>query len=668
MCRQNNVCSPVMKKALVILPFIFWSVLLFGQFNKDSFSVSLRKITIDTTLVDVLLDSSEKYLYNQPDITYWIAQQCQPLAEKIHYKDGEARVLFVKGKVNKQIGNYPAALELYKQSQKIYESTKNRGGIAGDLLFIGEVYAYQSDHPLALSFFFQAMDLFQKDSNDYGVAFSLLKISDSYEKLSRLDSCAYYLQQIAMLKKDHEEIDYVLKGRILYTYGNLFLKKKNYEKAVAYYRQSLDELSAKTEDRTMCQVMLSMAGLFQQEGREDSSVQYARQSLLLAQKGEFMLEVFNASEFLYRIFKKYQQYANALTYLETSNAAKDNLFSRAKIIAIENQRFQDELEKKQDEFERQTNAKQMKIYTLLAALTAIFIIASILWRNNKQKQKANDLLQQQKQEVQKTLTELRTLQQQLIHAEKMASLGEVTAGIAHEIQNPLNFITNFSELSTELLAEMQEDLRSGHTEDALCMTDSLKQSLEKINQHGKRADAIVKNMLQHSRKHTGTKEHTDINALVDEYLQLSYEAMRAKDKSFHAILETHFESGVEKVEMIPQDMGRVLLNLFNNAFYSVHEKMKASNNGYEPTIQVVTRRNGSSFEIRIRDNGMGIPEKVVDKIYQPFFTTKPTGEGTGLGLSLSYDIVTKVHNGTMDVNTKQGEYAEFVIELPFHQS
>ncbi|MEJ7828985.1 MAG: ATP-binding protein [Segetibacter sp.] len=245
----------------------------------------------------------------------------------------------------------------------------------------------------------------------------------------------------------------------------------------------------------------------------------------------------------------------------------------------------------------------------------------------------------------------------------MASLGELTAGVAHEIQNPLNFVNNFSEVSKELLEEMKTELEDGNIEDAKEIAYDIIQNLEKINHHGKRADAIVKGMLQHSRASSGKKEPTDINALADEYLRLSYHGLRAKDKDFNADFKTDLDESIGKIEVVPQDIGRVLLNLYNNAFYSVNEKKKQLNGAFEPTVSVSTKRAGNKVEISVKDNGVGIPQKALDKIYQPFFTTKPTGQGTGLGLSLSYDII-KAHGGELKVETEEGTGADFTILLP----
>jgi signal transduction histidine kinase len=266
-------------------------------------------------------------------------------------------------------------------------------------------------------------------------------------------------------------------------------------------------------------------------------------------------------------------------------------------------------------------------------------------------------------ELSRSLDELRAAQTQLIQSEKMASLGELTAGIAHEIQNPLNFVNNFSEVNKELLVELKDEAAKGNMDEVKAIASDVIDNSEKINYHGKRADAIVKGMLQHSRPSVGIKEPTDINALADEYLRLSYHGLRAKDKGFNAILKTDFDESIGKINIIPQDIGRMFLNLYNNAFYALAEKTKEQTSGYEPVISVSTKRSGNQISITVSDNGNGIPQKIIDKIFQPFFTTKPTGQGTGLGLSLSYDII-KAHGGKIKVETKEGEFTEFVIQLP----
>ncbi|GAB2793938.1 hypothetical protein GCM10027275_43650 [Rhabdobacter roseus] len=273
-------------------------------------------------------------------------------------------------------------------------------------------------------------------------------------------------------------------------------------------------------------------------------------------------------------------------------------------------------------------------------------------------------LTRQKEELEHALVELKATQAQLIQSEKMASLGELTAGIAHEIQNPLNFVNNFSEVSDELAQEIEEEIRAGNTEEVLYLAQAIRENLQKITHHGKRADSIVKGMLEHSRMSTGEKEPTDLNALADEYLRLSYHGLRAKDKNFNAELIADLTPDLGLVRVVPQDFGRVLLNLFNNAFYAVRKRQEGEAATYRPQVRVSTRLQGDEVEIRVRDNGTGIPQAVVDKIYDPFFTTKPAGQGTGLGLSLSYDIVAKGHGGTLEVQSREGEFTEFIIRLP----
>ena len=273
------------------------------------------------------------------------------------------------------------------------------------------------------------------------------------------------------------------------------------------------------------------------------------------------------------------------------------------------------------------------------------------------------------QALHQSLLELRSTQSQLIQSEKLASLGELTAGIAHEIQNPLNFVNNFAEVSAEMLDEMHEELEKGDTTEAIAIAIDLKTNLEKINHHGQRASSIVKGMLEHSRASTGTKASTDLNVLADEYLRLAYHGLRAKDNNFNATMETHFDPDLPLVSVIPQDIGRVLLNLINNAFYAVHQRADAQPTGthegrpYEPTVTISTKQLENAIEIRVHDNGHGIPESIREKIFQPFFTTKPTGQGTGLGLSLAYDIVVKGHGGTLEVESTFGEGSAFIIRL-----
>ncbi|MBK9959172.1 MAG: GHKL domain-containing protein [Chitinophagaceae bacterium] len=389
----------------------------------------------------------------------------------------------------------------------------------------------------------------------------------------------------------------------------------------------------------------------------DSSIKYAYNAINTGKTVSFRKGIYDASILLSDLFKEKNKYDSAYKYLSIANTEKDSLtgpkrFQELQRIILDQQKRQNVNEAK-----RIATQNKQKQLALLAGLAIFLVVVSILYRNNKQKQKANKVLET-------TLTDLKSTQKQLIQSEKMASLGELTAGIAHEIQNPLNFVNNFSEVSTELIDEMNEEISKGHLDDAKEIANDLKQNLEKINHHGKRAGEIVKGMLQHSRTSSGQKEPTDINALCDEYLRLAYHGLRAKDKSFNAKFETEFDNSIDRINIIPQDIGRVILNLITNAFYAVNEKSNQNIAGYEPIVDVSTKKEGKNVLITVKDNGNGIPKSIVDKIFQPFFTTKPTGQGTGLGLSLSYDIV-KAHGGEIKVETKENEGTGFLIILPF---
>ena len=384
---------------------------------------------------------------------------------------------------------------------------------------------------------------------------------------------------------------------------------------------------------------------------------------------------------LAEFYQDQRQFAPATRYYQAATALADTLETAQGALHVASY-----------EYERAERAQTLRIarlreaqlldaararrqrYVLGATLAGLALLAGlgfVLWRSNRRQQLANAQLSRQKAEIQQqrdqttqALATLQTTQKQLIQAEKMASLGELTAGIAHEIQNPLNFVNNFSEVSVELVGELKEAQAAGDAEEVVALADDLAQNLGKIHQHGQRAAGIVRGMLEHSRASTGERAPTDLNALCDEYLRLSYHGLRANDKSFNAALTTDFAPGLPLVSAVSGDLGRVLLNLFSNAFYAVQKRQQTGEAGYAPTVSVGTRRVGDQVEIRVRDNGTGMPAEVQAKIFQPFFTTKPTGEGTGLGLSLAHDIVAQGHGGALTVESQPGQGTTFLITLP----
>jgi two-component system, NtrC family, sensor kinase len=405
-------------------------------------------------------------------------------------------------------------------------------------------------------------------------------------------------------------------------------------------------------------------------------------SLTLARQYGLKEQIRDANLKLSELYERSGNHADSYKYYKNYIIYRDSINNIKTVQSMANLRTDFEVSQKQIEVDLLNQQKQNQrwwLITIAIILFSTFVLLYMFYRNIKIKQKANALLQEQKKKVETTLTHLKATQAQLIHSEKMASLGELTAGIAHEIQNPLNFVNNFSEINKELIDEMNEELDNADIEEAKVISTNIKQNLEKIHHHGERAESIVKGMLQHSRTSNGHKEPTDLNKLADEYLRLSYHGMRAKDKSlsagqagFNADYKTDFDPNLPKVKIIPQDIGRVLLNLINNAFYAVQKTTQHAASlhqtpqkqpDYIPTVTVSTKNTGTHVEIRVKDNGPGIPSEIIDKIFQPFFTTKPTGHGTGLGLSLSYDII-KAHRGELKVETKEGEGSEFIVEIP----
>ena len=425
---------------------------------------------------------------------------------------------------------------------------------------------------------------------------------------------------------------------------NTFLALKGWEKAgkkdsVAQSYLTLGNLNIKLNKPLEAKQYLEKSIQMSKELNDKNSLfrAYSNLSFLDDKQGNY--------KEAYEYYKLYTLYKDSVDNIETSKK-----FLQAQLkhdYEIKEANAKAAQAKKDAEIKRARNIQYMIIGSLVIIILAGLVLVFIQHRNNKQKQKANLLLQLQNEKVESTLSELKSTQAQLIQSEKMASLGELTAGIAHEIQNPLNFVNNFSEVNKELLLEMKEKINDGDTDEVNIIASTVIDNEEKINHHGKRADAIVKGMLQHSRAGKGEKEMTDINELSDEYLRLSYHGLRAKDKSFNVAIESHFDKSIGKINIIPQDIGRVLLNLLNNAFYAVHEKYTSISPvslDYKPVVSVSTEKKKNIVEIKIKDNGYGIPQKVIGKMFQPFFTTKPTGKGTGLGLSLSYDIV-KAHGG-----------------------
>ena len=622
----------------------------------------------DTARAMRLIDTSERYRFFKPDSVVPYAEKALQLSRSINFKIGELEAHTSLGEHHRVSGNYPEALENLFAALRISNEILDTTYIAGTQVFIGITYLNLKEYATALQYLFQAYSY--KNHLPAPVAgFALANTGIAYQEMNMLDSALLY-EKMAWSIAQPTTMN-AGKSFALRELGNIFERLNQHDSAFYYYRYSL----AVTNDLlNIGRTYSRMAMLFHKLGQDDSVIYFAKQALQLGRRSLQKPTMLEASTTLSAYYIEKRELDSAIKYQQLMMTMKDSLFGpekirRLQLFAINEQKRLHEVEQKQQKIEQDQKdyENNMRFYGLLAALSFFMLVGFILYRNNRRQKTANAVVQEQKKQTETTLSELRATQTQLIQSEKMASLGELTAGIAHEIQNPLNFVNNFSEVNEELLKELKTEAEKGNFGEVKAIANDIAFNSEKINHHGKRAESIVKGMLQHSRTSTGQKEPTDINALADEYLRLAYHGLRAKDKSFNAKTEIDFDSTVGKIAVVPQDIGRVILNLINNAFYAVDEKKKAHQRDkerveYEPTVTVSTKKIGDKVLISVNDNGNGIPQKALDKIFQPFFTTKPTGQGTGLGLSLAYDIV-KAHGGELKVETQEGKGSAFIIEL-----
>jgi signal transduction histidine kinase len=584
-------------------------------------------------------------------------------------KKAEGYFLVIEGARNLNLLNYSEALKSFLAAIKILKTVHDEWELAQAFKGVGQIYYDLAENRHSLPYYLQGIALEEKLNAPLQML-TYQRIGSNYAKLNMHDSAVYFAKKsYAKAEGDSTSAQFAY---ILDDIAEIYAEIGEDSIAMLYFRRCLPKFLPTDlyYDVNRAEIFVGIAKLFKKANRNDSAFFYASLSLPLAQqelprsseKVHVTGFIYDASKIIANYYQLNHRWDSAFIYEQTATAAKDNLFNAEKSSALRNTEFNEQLLQQQAKEEAIKYRSRINTYFLAGGITAVLLIALFLYRNIRIKQKANLVLQEQKQKVENTLEQLRSTQTQLIQSEKMASLGELTAGIAHEIQNPLNFVNNFSEVNDELLKELKAEADKGNFEEVKAIAKDIEFNSEKINHHGKRADAIVKGMLQHSRSSNGVKEATNINALADEYLRLSYHGLRAKDKSFNATMKTDFDESIDSINIIPQDIGRVVLNLINNAFYAVDEKKKQSQNGYEPTVTVTTAKQNGKVEIKVKDNGNGIPQKVLDKIFQPFFTTKPTGQGTGLGLSLSYDIV-KAHGGELKVETKEGEGTVFIILL-----
>lgn len=624
--------------------------------NRDSAMQRLWEASIPADRISIFYDIVAYSDELTPERSLYYHQLILEGARKRGDKVLEASVLAELGFITSRNGNTTEGLRMLYESLELAEKTGNAQAIGIAYNNLGN--CYPNNMQLSRFYMTKALEYSRKGNDFLFTCFDLNNLGKMFLQESKRDSALQlYLESYKLAVE--KNLEPVIPMGLL----NFSGFAESMDRVQFYHQAAMTPFAIR--NRGMKNTVNGwIAKYYIQEKKMDSALYYT--SLVNDYtKSANLTARMSALNLMVNYYRVLPNTDSTLSYLERFYTLKDSLYGEKVVEKAQRMAFEDMQRQKQLVEEKNAFRNRMIVYFLSAAAVLLTALAVIFWRSKKREQQAKKLVLQQNEKLEQAMVQLKTTQSQLVQSEKMASLGELTAGIAHEIQNPLNFVNNFSEVNTELIDEMKAELAAGKTTEAVLLADDIKQNNEKISFHGKRADSIVKGMLQHSRTSSGQKELTDINNLADECLRLSFHGFRAKDKSFNAKTETHLEADLPEIMVASQDIGRVLLNLITNSFYSVAQKRKQAGGGYEPLIQVTTKNLGNAIEIRVRDNGAGVPQKVLDKIFQPFFTTKPTGEGTGLGLSMSYDIITKGHGGQLLVDTREGEYAEFRITLPF---
>jgi two-component system NtrC family sensor kinase len=597
----------------------------------------------------------------QPLYFLEVGKELYRIAQQNNDKIAEASAWSVYGQAYRLTGNYIKAVECHYKAIGIAEKIDNFSVRAYAINQLGHIYKDHEEFTKALELYRTAKMYADKGMNVVAQSAPLMNLGIVELALGKPDSALFFskasleLQHASNISR-YDWLNYA-------TMAGACSQTNRTDEAQQYYALAVQAARSSKNERNIIITLTGLVTHFQQRAQVDSFLYYARMACNVVDGTVY--EYLRAKPA--KMLSDYYENINAdsaIRYLKMYRAANETMNSTQVSQQIQMLSFEDEQRKAEIARAQKAYAQKLWIGILVVGILVLSAFLFFLFRNNRQKQRTNQQLLAQKKEIEETLARLKETQSLLVQSEKMASLGELTAGIAHEIQNPLNFVNNFAEVSAELIDEMKESLAEGNPQLAATIADDIKANLEKINHHGKRADSIVKGMLQHSRSSSGQKELADINALCDEYLRLAYHGLRAKDKSFNAGMQTDFDASIPKINVVPQDLGRVVLNLITNAFYAVNERRQSAPPGYEPMVTVATKRENDSLLISVKDNGMGIPAAIREKIFQPFFTTKPAGKGTGLGLSMSYDIVTKGHGGELLVESAEGTYTKFTIILP----
>ncbi|OGX88351.1 hypothetical protein BEN48_09710 [Hymenobacter glacialis] len=672
----------------------------------------------DTTrAIRLQLLSNETMLADLPQAIA-LLEQSLALCRALNYPVGEGKALVRLGTLYRRQENYPQARQYTQQAQALFRRRGDLAGLAktylqlsfinlavGDLVAslraavtglpyaekagdqlthgrlqvaVGSVYVQSGNHEEALPVLKKALKAVDAQADKYMVVAALNLLGNTYQLRKNWDEALACFQRSERLNNElGDEQSATIDNTDM---SELYAEQKNYAQALKYALKARKAAVLNKDKYNLPPAELALAHAYLLGGRPDSAIALARHAFELGRNSRTLESLRNASEVLSKAHANRGDFADAYKYSGLWAAYKDSIAGERAQVKISGLRYGYEIGRQQDQISLQAQkaARQRQgIYGLLAGVLGLLLLAGLLVRNVVLKQRANRTLNEKNEQIEhqrdrldQTLTQLKATQSQLVQSEKMVALAALTAGVAHEIQNPLNFVNNFSELSLELLAELEEEQQQPSPNLVLAngLFDDLKQNLRKIHQHGGRASAIVKGMLDHGHAENGRRQSVDLNALCEEYLRLAYHGLQSRHRTFTVARTLDLDPNLGQLHVVPQELGRVLLNLFTNAFYAVHKKAETTGDGYAPAIGVRTRHLNGQVEVAVRDNGLGIASAVMDKIFDPFFTTKPPGEGTGLGLWLSYDIIANGYGGTLVAHSEEGAFTEFVLTMPQAQT
>ncbi|QNH60600.1 ATP-binding protein [Hymenobacter sediminicola] len=650
---------------------------------------TLAQATSDTSRVLLLANLSASYRYSRFDSVRYYALRGLRLARRIGYAKGEGRCLSRIGILMSERGNLPAALRINLQALQLNEDSHDAEGTARTLNQTGLLYYALDDFRPSLGYYFRALRLYEQGGieDDSQLISVLTNIGASYEGLRQLDSASHFLNRAYALAAAPRKQDWSCWGNplpyVLRELGLLQASQGRVAEAVRYYHSSARAAATENDKRSGCRAYQYLAELYHTNQQPDSSHFYARKALVLGQTLPFILGVLHTSRLLSESFEKRGQHDSTLKYLRIMLTAQDSLYNPQRIKQLDAIGFAEQQRLRQLEDENTRFTADVRTYVLWGSLGALLLLALLLARHIRQQKRANQQLQslndqigqqkreltQQRDRLAQMLQELRAAQGQLLLREKMASLGELMAGVAHEIQNPMNSVKNFAAISVNLCQEIREELAKVllPIDDQQIIDDmfqNLSQYQAHIVKHSQRAEGIVEGMLEYSSSSPAQRQLTDLSMLANEYMRLTYQDLRLKNRRFNAALLPHFASNLPEVPIVRQDIGRALVSLFTTAFYAVQQRQRLGEEDYVPQVSLTTKLAGEYVEIRIRDNGSGISEAVQASIFQRFFTTKPVSESSTLGLAVSYDIITRGHGGTLRVESQEGVFTEFIVQLP----